>query len=285
LLIGWRRRILEPPMARPPGFQTRPLVPQDDPGALALAMAAGAHGVYVHNALARGEGEGFAMEQDGAERGLCWFGARGNLIVLAGPTLAGDEVAAAIQRARLPWRIAMGPPAAVDALAGLCTGRPLVHRDQVYYACAPHAATTALVHRGVRAAERGDRDRLMQATLQLNDSDLHVDPRRVDRRWLRDSIDERIATRTTRVLGPVGAFDCKLDFGSDGPGGLMLEGVFTFPAVRGGGLATALVASCIAAAPGASVCLHVGRHNEPARHAYERAGMREAGSCRLLLLA
>jgi hypothetical protein len=33
-----------------------------------------------------------------------------------------------------------------------------------------------------------------------------------------------------------------------------------------------------------SAILHVGRHNRPARSAYERAGMREAGGCRLLLL-
>jgi predicted GNAT family acetyltransferase len=32
------------------------------------------------------------------------------------------------------------------------------------------------------------------------------------------------------------------------------------------------------------MCLHVGQHNRPARAAYERAGMHEAGRCRLLLL-
>jgi predicted GNAT family acetyltransferase len=31
--------------------------------------------------------------------------------------------------------------------------------------------------------------------------------------------------------------------------------------------------------------LHVAEHNRAARSAYERAGMREVGSCRLLLLA
>jgi predicted GNAT family acetyltransferase len=63
----------------------------------------------------------------------------------------------------------------------------------------------------------------------------------------------------------------------------MLEGVFTFAEHRGQGLATALVASCLAAAPG-PVCLHVGKHNRPARAAYQRAGMQVAGTCRLLLL-
>ena len=135
----------------------------------------------------------------------------------------------------------------------------------------------------VRAAQRGDRDRLVQATLLLNASDLNIDPARVDRRWLRDTIDERIADGTTRVLGPVGAPGCKLDIGSDGPGGAVIEGVFTFPEVRGQGLAAALVASCLAAATGV-VSLHVGQHNRPARSAYERSGMHEQGRCRLLLL-
>ena len=110
------------------------------------------------------------------------------------------------------------------------------------------------------------------------------DQARVDRRWLRDTIDERIAGGLTRALGPVGGLRSKLDFGSDGPGGLVLEGVFTFPEYRGAGLASRLVATCLHRAP-ATVCLHVGMHNAPARAAYERAGMTLAGRCRLLLLA
>jgi hypothetical protein len=86
------------------------------------------------------------------------------------------------------------------------------------------------------------------------------------------------------VLGPRGGIYSKLDLGSDGPGGLVIEGVFTFPEQRGRGRATALVAACLRGAAGA-VTLHVSAHNRPARAAYERAGMIEAGRCRLLLLA
>lgn len=64
----------------------------------------------------------------------------------------------------------------------------------------------------------------------------------------------------------------------------MIEGVFTFPPARGKHLAASLVASCLAAAPHARVCLHVGMHNVPARAAYERAGMSVVDRCRLLLL-
>ncbi len=259
----------------------------DDERALALAAAAGAHGVYVRNALAEREGEGFLLSIDGrAAAALAWCGPRGNLVVLASAGLDGalaDRIAAEVLARKRPWRIAMGPEHVVAALRERLPVVPLVHREQVYYAGTAATAAATARRDEVRRAQRADRDRLMQATLALNASDLNVDPARVDRRWLRDTIDERIAQGTTWVIGPPGGPRCKLDIGSDGPGGAVIEGVFTFPDVRGQGLATALVATCLAAASG-SMSLHVGKHNRPARSAYAAAGMVEAGSCRLLLL-
>jgi len=266
-----------------PVLLTRPLC-CDDAGAQALAIAAAAHGAYVLNALERDEGEGSVLVQDGRDLGLVWFGPRGNLVLIAPPELDPQAVADVVHRAARPWRIAMGPAGIVDALRERRVGKPLLHRDQVYYACAPQQAVAGCVTPDVRKAQRADRDRLVQATLLLNQSDLNIDPARVDRGWLRDSVDERIADGTTRVLGPLGSPDCKLDFGSEGPAGIVIEGVFTFPQARGRGLATQLVASCIATAVAVRVCLHVGVHNSPARCAYERAGMVAVDSCRLLLL-
>jgi hypothetical protein len=255
----------------------------DDDRALAIAVQAGAHGVYVQNALALGEGEGFVYgtEQD---QGLGWFGPRGNLVVVAvtEPTPAiAAFVVDRILAAALPWRLAMGPTAVIDALAQRLPVAPLVCRDQIYYRGA--AATASTPHPEVRSAQRADRDRLMQATLLLNQADLQIDPARVDRRWLRDTIDERTAAGGTHVIGPVGGPWCKLDVGSDGPGGQVIEGVFTFPEHRGKGLAAGLVAACLRRAPAGAI-LHVGQHNRPARAAYEHAGMATAGRCRLLLL-
>ncbi|MBX3464081.1 MAG: GNAT family N-acetyltransferase [Planctomycetes bacterium] len=265
-------------------METRPLR-GDDTEAWAMAERAGAHGVYVRNALAAGEGEGFVARAAAGDV-LAWFGDRGNLVVL-GPELLSpgdvDGIADAVQTWRRSWRLAMGPTALVEALRQRTLGKPLLLRDQVYYRGDAATAAADCVRRDARRAQRADRDRLVQATLQLNASDLNIPPAQVDRRWLRDTIDGRIAEGTTWVLGATGAVQCKLDIGSEGPGGSVIEGVFTFPPHRGHGLATALVATCLAAAPG-PVFLHVGRHNAPARAAYARAGMHEVGTCRLLLL-
>lgn len=271
-----------PPSPLP--FEARPLAPSATAAALALAAAAGSHGAYVQNALAIGDGDALSLSVGGALRGVCWFGPRGNLIAVVDPSCDPALVARAVQQSRLPWRIALGPAPVVDALALLCSRPPLVHRDQIYYAATPADAAAVPAGIEVRLPVKADRDRLMRATLELNQADLNVDPARVDRRWLRDMVEERIAEGSTRVIGPVGDIACKLDLGSDGPGGLVLEGVFTFAAARGRGLATALVAQVIAGAATARVCLHVAAHNRPARAAYERAGMREDGRCRLLLL-
>ncbi len=266
------------PSAMKRSYTELPLA-EDLPAVKRLLQAAGTEAVYIENAL---HNEGFLLQSPDGIVALVWFGQRGNLLVLAGPRLDPAAVVAAILEVRHPWRLAMGPAAVLDLLRTHLPQRPLVHRDQVYYAAHGPQQAVAPSER-VRPATAVDRDRLVQATLQLNHSDLNIDPARVDRRWLRDTVAERIATGTTRVIGPPGGLLCKLDHGSDGPAGLVLEGVFTFPAARGQGLATELVAACIAAQPQRRVCLHVAEHNAPARRAYERAGMTAVANCRLLL--
>ncbi|MGC6489621.1 MAG: GNAT family N-acetyltransferase [Planctomycetota bacterium] len=256
-----------------------------DEAALALARAAGAHGVYVQNALHEPRVDGAVYEVAGVAAAAAWFGPRGNLVIVSDPRVDGhdQDVAEHVARSRFAWRIVLGAPAVVDALAARMRRPALTHRDQVYYAGGPADADPRLVRGDVRRAQREDRERLARATLALNASDLNIAPERVDRRWLYGSIDGRTRDGTTRVLGPVGGLWSKLDFGSLGPAGDVLEGVFTFPEQRGRGLGAELVASCMAEAE-VGVLLHVAEHNDAARRCYERAGMREAGRCRLLLL-
>lgn len=265
-------------------FRALPLPDSLFPAARQLVAAHGVQATYVANALADPDGDFLSLQLGEQMAGLCWFGSRGNLVVVAGEDVPPAATAAAIQAARIPWRIAMGPGAIVDALVPHLGGKPLLHRDQAWYAVCPQDAVHPVPRPEVRLAQRGDREALMSATLQLNESDLHIDPRRVDRRWLRDSVLGRIAEGSTHVIGPVGGVEAKLDVGSRGPAGCVIEGVFTMPSWRGRGLASALVADVAARRTEPLVCLHVGVANAPARAAYERAGMVERARCRLLLL-
>ncbi|MFY9341838.1 MAG: hypothetical protein WAT39_05080, partial [Planctomycetota bacterium] len=91
----------------------------DDPAVLARARADGAHGVYVWNALAAHEGEGFVVRADGRDALQVWIGPRGNLVVsgtVDPPAALAARVADTIVARPCPWRIAMGPPAVLAEL-------------------------------------------------------------------------------------------------------------------------------------------------------------------------
>lgn len=257
----------------------------DDAEAMRLAVAAGPHGTYVQNALAAGQQDGLLFHRGERPCGVAWFGPRGNLVLIGDESFetAAVEVVRHVQAAQWPWRIVLGAAAIVDLLRSRMPRPVLAHRDQVYYLGDASTVTGALVRDDVRSPERRDRERLARATLLLNEADLNIPPARVDRRWLYDMIDERIAEGSTAVLGPLGRVWSKLDIGSEGPGGAVLEGVFTFADRRGRGFASELVATTIARRQD-PVSLHVAEANTGARRAYERAGMREVGRCRLLLL-
>jgi predicted GNAT family acetyltransferase len=125
----------------------------------------------------------------------------------------------------------------------------------------------------------------MYAALHLNQSDLHVDPWCVDRDWLKRSIKARIRKQTTYVIGPLGKPIAKLDLGSVGPSGVVIEGVYTWPHQRGRGFAASLVAAVAQEklVDHPRVCLHVAASNAAARRTYEKCGMVEAGVCQLML--
>ncbi len=269
-----------------PYLVARPLEPGDLAGAFAIAAGVGAHGVYVANTLRRASGGGGeVMVLSGGDDllGLAYFGGRGNLVVIERVPLDGAAVAAAVRQLGFAWRIALGPEASMRALAATEPRPPVLHRQQAYYGVRPLDVSAALVRADVRRAERRDRARLLEAALDLNESDLRIDPVRVHRPWLRDAIRRRVQAGETFVVGAPGRFVAKLDVGSDGPCGLVVEGVYTFPEERGRGFATGLVATVARGCAGPLVCLHVAEDNAPARRAYERAGLRPMGGCALVL--
>ena len=275
-------------MSSNPPFAARPLSPSEHRRASELAGQGGVHGVYVGNFLSsdRAGRDGELLAFWGADDllGLAFFGSRGNLILLEGAALDGVGVAAAIRDSGFGWRIVLGSAAAVGALADQELRAPLVHRTQVYYGVSPGDVPAVMVRDDVRPAERRDQSALLQAALDLNAIDLLVDPRRVHKPWLRDSIRRRVRAGQTRVVGPAGRPMCKLDVGSEGRFGVVLEGVYTFPEARRQQLASGLVATVARQASSSPlVCLHVAEDNAPARRAYERAGMKPIGTCSLLL--
>jgi GNAT superfamily N-acetyltransferase len=273
-----------------PVFHARPFLPQDLPSARELARACGLHGVYVANHLLGQDRDGAELlSLHGSERllGVCLFGARGNLVILQREPLDGDRVARAVRDALWSWRIVLGPRAVVRALARTEPNPPLVLRRQVYFGMQPQDAPAHLLRDDVRAAVAADRESLMTASLELNRADLKVDPRRVHRAWLRETVQRRIDDGSTQVLGAPGDVQCKLDLGSTGPLGLVIEGVFTRPECRGRGLAASLVATVAARARGKVplVLLHVAAANDVAQRAYRRAGMEPRDDCELMLRA
>ncbi len=269
-------------------FHVRRLEPAEREDAGRLAEEAGVAGVYVVNSLDAAHRDDRALGVHSADEeliGLVWLGHRGNLIVLERRPLEPVLVASALAGAGIGgWRVALGPDPIVRALVARERQMPLVDRIQIYYAAREAATVPGSV--GVRPAVRADARALVDASLDLSESDLHVPAWRVHKGWLRDSVRRRIRDGRTFVVGPVGDPQCKLDIGSRGRGGAVLEGVHTRPEVRGRGLAAALVAGVIdrLVADGAPItCLHVAEENAPARRAYERAGMVASGACRLML--
>jgi len=288
LLIGPCWGILEP-VSSFSAFSARPLDRLDYPAAIDLATRAGVQGVYVANVLtsAKVDGQLLALHGPSELLGLAYFGARGNLLVLERQPLDPAAVARCLLAAVWQWRIALGPPAVIAELVALGGFRPIVDRRQVYYAVTAEGLPADSSTEGVRLAARKDLKPLMEASLNLNESDLNVEPWRVDRDWLRRNTRTRIKDGLTYVLGPVGHPCCKLDIGSSGPAGVVIEGVYTWPDQRGMGHASRLVAGLAAKMFPAYplVCLHVAEQNAAARRAYARGGMQELASCQLILRA
>jgi len=138
-----------------------------------------------------------------------------------------------------------------------------------------------------RAAGESDIEWLTEASLQLNEEDLGIPAHTVDQRRLRSRIEQRLGEGCTFIVDSGGRPASKLEVGSEGPAGALIEGVFTEPRFRGCGLARGLVAAVsrrlLARWP--RVGLHVGRGNIPALRAYHASGFEEVADLRLSLIA
>lgn len=283
-------------MTAPPSdktCQTRPLEASDLGAVRALLASVRGPAIYVGNDLAQEAGrKRLARQALGVfgRRGLsavCWFGGRSNLLVTVAPgaVVDADLLAETLQAHGEYWRIALGPPAVLAALAAVAPTRTRILRTQIFCEV-EHEHEVASVARSMRGAVRADLAWLVMAAAELNRTDLGLRPDDVSDRWLRDAARARLHAGSTFVVGPPGAPLAKLDLGSVGPAGVVIEGVFTDPRARGQGVGAGLVAAvCQRELRGGAryVTLHVDRDNAAARACYARAGMREVSESGLLL--
>lgn len=138
----------------------------------------------------------------------------------------------------------------------------------------------------VRPGSAADIAWLTHASIRLNEEDLGISPRSVDKGLLERRIRERIQQASTWIVEREGRAVCKLEIGNDGPAGSLIEGVYTEDAVRGHGLARRLCAEIarrqLQHRPW--VGLHVGRENDFAMRAYLAAGFVEIEDLTLALI-
>ncbi len=273
-----------------PHYNTRPLATTEVPAALGLANAVGVHGVYLYNVLAAHpdlgpEAEILALHGREQLLGLAYFGPRGNLLVVHREPLDPEALARAMLDALWPWRIVLAAAPVVAQLVRVGGLRPLVDREQIYYSITGDRLGDGVATAEVRRGKKKDLNALMEAALHLNETDLNVDRWRVDRDWLKGNTKTRIRQGTTFVMGPVGKPVAKLDLGSVGPAGVVIEGVYTWPAMRGRGFAASLIAAVagLYLVDRPLVCLHVAASNTAARRSYEKCGMQQVASCQLML--
>ena len=283
-------------MTAPPSdrtHQTRPLETGDLGAVRALLENARGEATYIGNDLAREAGSKRLVRQAlgvFGRRGLsavCWFGGRSNLLVTVAPgaVVDGTQLAEALQVHGEYWRIALGPPPILAALSAVAPARTRILRTQIFCEV-DREREVASMARTMRGAVRGDLAWLVTAAVELNRTDLGLRPDDVSERWLRDAARARLNAGATFVVGPRGAPHAKLDLGSAGPAGVVIEGVFTDPRARGQGVGAGLVAAvCQRELRGGAryVTLHVDRDNAAARACYARAGMREVAESGLLL--
>ena len=166
--------------------------------------------------------------------------------------------------------------------------RVLLDRIEIGFALEPGHARLAAPSPAlrVRDASLADLDLLVDAARQSLLEENRPDPSESDpagfRRWVRGRVGRAVVAEHEGTLGFVGYADVR------SPRGWLLQGVFTWPALRRRGLAAAGVSELCRRAfanRSAHVQLAVIEGNEPAARLYERLGFQRFARLRTLLFS
>lgn len=223
---------------------------------------------------------------DGLET-VAFFGGTRVLVIGPGPR----ESVVALRKLALTeergFRILIGPREPAAALLDTLRAKVRVELDRSQpFLQIDDPARLGEIDERPRPATRADLAWLMDASLYLNEEDLGIPARTVDKKLLERRLEQRLRDRSTWVIDLEGRPACKLEVGSAGPAGALIEGVYTQPERRGRGLARHLVAAVskrlLREFP--RVGLHVGRNNTPALRAYLAAGFTEVEDLELALI-
>ncbi|PIE22422.1 MAG: hypothetical protein CSA62_12465 [Planctomycetota bacterium] len=228
-------------------------------------------GVFVENGL----------------RALALFSRLGVLVVGGGCADDAAELARFALGAVGSFRLVIAERELGVALLARLASRSTVtmNRSQPFLVYDAPARTPSLDAR-VRPACQKDAAWLSLANLELNEEDLDIQSATVHRGLLRRRVEDRIAAGQSWVLDFAGKPVSKLELGSCGPAGILVEGVFTDRGFRGRGFAQSLLMQVCAYGIPAHQCigLHCSRSNGPALSAYKAAGFREVADLRLACL-
>jgi RimJ/RimL family protein N-acetyltransferase len=228
-----------------------------------------------------------ALWRDAADRvaGACYFGS--HIVPCGDDGAAFDAFAPVVKRARSA-RMIVGPRAAVEALWARTHAwfpRPgAVRASQPVYVLARGALRFGRTDADVSRATLAELDEIADHSARMISGEIGGDPR---------AASAEFRGRTARIIedgwwwryraGGILAFMCNV--GSAAFKTAQLQGVWTPPALRGGGYATrALGAICDHLLDEhATLCLYVNDFNAPAVALYERVGFVRAGEFQTIL--
>ncbi len=236
--------------------------------------------VFLEDVARRGVGRFAALEDAGRIVALCHLGAN---LVPSGRGCDAFADAAAASKARM----LIGEQGAVTDLWDAVRGRVAPVREDrpgqpVYATDTPPAPGGT----GLRAATPRDLDVLVPACAAAHEVELGVDPLRRDAEGFRWRTRAQIEEGRSWLWEEGGSIRFKAEASAWTPAAVQLQQVWTDPAARGHGYASAalrdLIRLLLQRVP--RVCLFVRAENDPAIRLYERVGMRHVLDYRSVLL-